>query len=240
VKGPFIRASGVTKSYRSGTSETPVLFDVSLELHAGELALLMGPSGSGKTTLLSILAGLLRPSAGTVELCGTPITSLGETAVAAVRRKNIGFVFQTYNLFPALTALDNVAEIVAMKGIRIAEARAIAADALGRVGLAGRLDHLPSAMSGGEKQRVGIARAIAGRPSLILGDEPTAALDGATAVSIIGLLSSYVGPRSAVMLVTHDRRLERYANRIIEIEDGRMKRNEVRRPEHGAFEQVST
>ena len=239
MRPPLLRASGVGKTYRAGAEDTPVLFDVSLELHAGELALLMGPSGSGKTTLLSILAGLMRPSSGSVELCGAAITSLPETAVAAVRRQHVGFVFQTYNLFPALTALDNVAEIVAMKGSKLADARAVAAEALVRVGLGARLDHLPGEMSGGEKQRVGIARAIATRPSLILGDEPTAALDGATAISVIGLLSSYVGPSSAVLLVTHDRRLERYANRVIEIEDGRMKRNEVRRQVDGAFEQVS-
>jgi putative ABC transport system ATP-binding protein len=240
MKEPLIRARSVSKTFRAGANDTPVLFDVSLDLPPGELALLMGPSGSGKTTLLSILAGLLRPSAGSVELCGASITSLAEPAVAAVRRKNVGFVFQTYNLFPALSALDNVAEIVALKGTPIAEARAIAAETLGRVGLSGRLDHLPGEMSGGEKQRVGIARAIAGGPSLILGDEPTAALDGATAVSVIALLSSYVGPDSSVLLVTHDRRLERYANRIIEIEDGHMKRNEVRKLDSGALEQVST
>jgi putative ABC transport system ATP-binding protein len=240
MRGPLLRANGVSKTYGAGLTETPVLFDVSLELHPGELALLMGPSGSGKTTLLSILAGLLRPSRGSIELCGASITSLAESAVAAVRRRNVGFVFQTYNLFPALTALDNVAEIVAMKGSSIAEARAIAADALARVGLSGRQGHLPGEMSGGEKQRVGIARAIATNPSLILGDEPTAALDGATAASVIELLSSYVTPTSAILLVTHDRRLERYASRVIEIEDGRMKRNEARRPGAGAVSQVST
>ena len=216
------RASSVSKSFGAGALTTRVLFDVSLALPAGELALLMGPSGSGKTTLLSILAGLLLPSRGEVELCGVPISSAPTESVTRTRRANLGFVFQTYNLFPALSALDNVAEILAMKGTPLAEARARAQEALGRVGLGERLDHVPAKLSGGEKQRVAIARAFAAEPSLIFGDEVTAALDGKSAASVMTLLRDHVGPGRSVLLVTHDHRLERFADRVIELADGRI------------------
>ncbi len=216
------RATSVSKSYGEGALMTPVLHDVSLTLPPGELTLLMGPSGSGKTTLLSILAGLLRPSRGTVELCGEPISESPEEAVTRTRRAHLGFVFQTYNLFPALSALDNVAEILAMKGTSIADSRARAREALGRVGLGHRLHHRPASLSGGEKQRVSIARAFAGAPTLILGDEPTAALDRVTAASVMQLLREHVTPKTGVLLVTHDHRLERFADRVIELADGRI------------------
>jgi putative ABC transport system ATP-binding protein len=216
------RATSVHKSFGAGALVTPVLHDVSLALPAGELALLMGPSGSGKTTLLSILAGLLRPSSGQVELCGAPISEAPSEAVTRTRRAHLGFVFQTYNLFPALTALENVAEILAMKGTPLPEARVQAERSLGQVGLGDRLHHLPRQLSGGEKQRVGIARAFACAPSLILGDEPTAALDGTSAMSVMELLRQHVGPGRSVLLVTHDRRLERFADRVIELRDGQI------------------
>ncbi len=216
----LLRAIDVKKTYGSGELATHVLHGVTLELPPGQLVLLMGPSGSGKTTFLSILAGLLRPSSGQVELCGAPISELSEPAVAAVRRERLGFIFQTYNLFPALTALDNVAEVLAMKGVPIRKAREMAVDALERVGLGKRLHHLPSDLSGGQKQRVAIARALAGAPALILGDEVTAALDGTTANSVMEILRSQVTPQTGVLLVTHDHRLERYADRVVEMEDG--------------------
>jgi len=219
------RARGVSKSYGAGALATPVLHDVSLTLPAGELTLLMGPSGSGKTTLLSILAGLLRPSRGTVELCGEPISDSPEEAVTRTRRAHLGFVFQTYNLFPALSALDNVAEILAMKGTPISAARAQARHALVRVGLGDRLHHRPGSLSGGEKQRVAIARAFAGDPALILGDEPTAALDGGTAATVMQLLREQVTPKKSVLLVTHDHRLEKFADRVIELADGRIQKD---------------
>jgi putative ABC transport system ATP-binding protein len=219
------RATDVTKTYGTDELAVPVLHGISVELRAGELALLMGPSGSGKTTLISILAGLLRPSSGRVELCGSVITDLREDAVARVRRANLGFIFQTYNLFPALSALDNVAEVLAMKGMPMRAARGRAREALERVGLGKRTANLPANLSGGEKQRVAIARALASRPLLVLGDEITAALDGKTAASVMQILFDQVGPESAVLLVTHDRRLERYAHRVVEIEDGRIMRD---------------
>jgi putative ABC transport system ATP-binding protein len=218
----LVSATGVEKTYGKGELAVRVLEGVSLEVRAGELVLLMGPSGSGKTTLISVLAGLLRPSAGRVELCGSPISELSEAEVAAVRRRNLGFVFQSYNLFPALTAWDNVAEVLKMKGYSARDARERAADALDRVGLGERLTHRPAELSGGQKQRVAIARALAGEPSLIFGDEVTAALDTHTALQVMELLRSQVTPERGILIVTHDRRLEQYADRVVDLEDGRV------------------
>ena len=219
------RARGLTKTFRLGDSETTVLRGLSLVIRSGELTLLMGPSGSGKTTLLCVLSGLLRPSAGEVELCGVPISALSDRAAAEVRRHNVGFVFQTYNLFPALSALDNVAEVLALKGRPRGQARAAAAEALSRVGLADRLAHRPGELSGGERQRVAIARALAGNPTLILGDEPTAALDRNTGMAIVQIIKEQVNERRGVLLVPHDLRLTRFADRVIEIDDGQIVRD---------------
>ncbi len=218
----LVKAHGLTKTYRMGHVETTVLRDVSLELRAGELTLLMGPSGSGKTTLLCILSGMLRPTRGEVELCGVAITSLAEKFAAEVRRGNLGFIFQTYNLFPALTALDNVAEVLALKGMPQAAARQVAREALMRVVLDDRLHHRPGELSGGERQRVAIARAMAGNPALVLGDEPTAALDRQTGLDVVRLLRDQVNERRGVLLVTHDIRLAQFADRVIEIDDGQI------------------
>lgn len=218
----LVRALGVQKIYGQGPLATTALAEVAVEVRAGELTLLMGPSGSGKTTLISILAGLMRPSAGSVELCGACITDLDEARVAAVRRRHLGFVFQTYNLFPALTALDNVATVLRMKGLSAARAAAQARATLGHVGLGDRLHHRPGELSGGQKQRVAIARALAGDPALVIGDEVTAALDGATGMRVIAILREHVRPDTGVLLVTHDHRLEVFADRILAMEDGRI------------------
>jgi len=219
---PIVRARGLYKNFGRGALATRVLEDINIDVCPGELAVLMGPSGSGKTTLASILGGLLRPTQGTVELCGTLISHLPEREVAQVRRANLGFVFQTFNLFPALSALDNVAEILAMKRVPLATARARAAAMLERVGLGHRLHHRPSNLSGGEQQRVSIARALAGNPALVIADEPTAALDGQTALSIMKLLAAHVSPTAGLLVITHDRRLASFAQRVIELEEGRL------------------
>jgi len=221
------RAHGVSKTFRSGTIEATVLRDVTLEVRAGEFVLLMGPSGSGKTTLLCVLSGLLRPTGGDVDLCGVPISRLPERAAGEVRRHKVGFVFQSYNLFPALSALDNVAEVLALKGMQREQARSVAGRSLAEVGLASRLDHRPGELSGGERQRVAIARALAGDPSLIFGDEPTAALDRQTGLEVVALLKDQVNERRGVMLVTHDARLLRFADRVVEIDDGRIVRDDA-------------
>ncbi len=222
--GPCVlaRTVAVTKTYGTGALATPVLHGIDLELRAGEFALLMGPSGSGKTTLISILAGLLRPTNGLVELCGEVISDASETFVTRVRRRAVGFVFQSYNLFPALTAVDNVAEVMCLKGMPRSQARDVSRQVLTRVGLGDRLMHRPSELSGGQKQRVAVARALAGEPALVLGDEITAALDGRTAMEVMELLHAHVSAERGVLIVTHDRRLERFADRVIEIEDGRV------------------
>jgi putative ABC transport system ATP-binding protein len=218
----LIRAREISKTYISGALRTPALNGITLDIRSGEFALLMGPSGSGKTTLLSILSGLMRPSAGEVELCGVAITGLPEAAAAQVRRNKLGFVFQTYNLFPALTALDNVAEVLALKGFALAPARAKAKAILAQVGLADRLAHRPGELSGGQRQRVAIARALAGDPALVVGDEPTGSLDKNTGLAVMQLLKEQITPQRGVLIVSHDTRLLKFADRVLEIEDGRI------------------
>ncbi len=220
----LVDARGVTKIFGHGELATPVLKGIDLKVFAGELALLMGPSGSGKTTLISVLAGLLKPTAGTVELCGETLTSLGETAITGIRRRHLGFVFQSYNLFPALTALENISEVLKMKGMPPKQADDKATAALTTVGLGERLRHLPSELSGGQKQRVAIARALAGDPSLILGDEVTAALDTHSALNVVRILRQQVSAERGILLVTHDHRLAEFADRVIEMEDGAVSR----------------
>ena len=221
---PLLSASNVGKSFGSGDLETRVLRAVSCDVFPGELVLLCGPSGSGKTTLISILAGLMRPSEGHVSLAGMPISVMLEEEVARVRRDRVGFVFQSYNLFPALTALENVSEVLVLKGMSRWAATHRARDVLSRVGLAERLGHRPHELSGGQKQRVAIARALAGNPMLVVGDEVTAALDSTSALAVMQLLRAHVGPESAVLVVTHDHRLEPFADRVLEMEDGRLVR----------------
>lgn len=226
----LIRVSGVTKRFGDPEQETAVLMGIDLEIRAGELTLLMGPSGSGKTTLVSILAGLLRPSSGDVELCGARISSLDEAAVSRVRRQHVGFIFQTYNLFPALSALENVALGYRMRGQNVAEARDNARAALAGVGLEARVSYLPAKLSSGQKQRVAVARALAGNPAIVLGDEPTAALDGPSAMGVMELLRERVTQQTAVLVVTHDHRLERHAHRTITMEDGLIRSETLHEP----------
>ncbi len=226
----LLAAHGIRKTYGQGTLVTPVLHDVSLAVPRGQLVLLMGPSGSGKTTLISILAGLIRPTSGSVDVCGHTLTSLSESDNARVRREHVGFVFQADNLFPALTALANVAEVLHMRGLPRKVARPVARAALTRVGLADRFDHRPGELSGGQRQRVAVARALASRPSLLIGDEITSALDGTTALEIMQLVRAFVTDDSAAVIVTHDHRLERFADRIIRMEDGRIVDDTLQEP----------
>ena len=231
----LVRAASVTRRFGDGDTSTTVLHGVDMEVRAGELVLLMGPSGSGKTTLLSILAGLMRPSAGGVWLCGAEVSAMSDAAVRRVRREQLGFVFQTSNLFPALTAEENVAEVLRMKGMPRAQAHARARDTLARVGLGSRMHHRPAELSGGQKQRVAIARALASDPRVVMGDEVTSALDSATGLAVMELLRAVVSPERAVLIVTHDHRLERFADRVLEIEDGLITADRAPDPRaHGA------
>jgi putative ABC transport system ATP-binding protein len=225
---PVIRAEGLSKVYREGASEMRALSGVNLDVHAGQLTLLMGPSGSGKTTLLSILGCILRASEGRLELLGEEVSSLPERELPRVRREAIGFVFQGFNLFPALTAAENVALAMDVRGVRGQAARQRAEQLLVEVGLEHRLDTFPPDLSGGQKQRVAIARALAGDPPILLADEPTAALDSTSGRMVIELLQRLAQDRGrAVVLVTHDPRVLSYGDRILHLEDGRLVREDT-------------
>ena len=183
----------------------------------------MGPSGSGKTTLLSVLGCMLSPTSGSVNIRGRAITGLDAEELAQVRRENIGFVFQSYHLFPTLTAAENVRLSLDVRGDRSREARAKANQALATVGLAHKADSFPRALSGGEQQRVAVARAIVGDPSVILADEPTAALDSENGQAVMTVLAELAkDPSRAMFIVTHDPRIMPFADRILRIEDGRI------------------
>ena len=218
---PLLEAKAIVKIHGSGSLANKVLKGVDVSLLPGELTLLMGPSGSGKTTLLSILGCLMTPTSGDVTVVGERGVGLSPEALADIRRRHIGFVFQSYNLFPTMNVLDNV--LLAMDVRRTAAVSPVemASNALIEVGLAHRITAFPSKLSGGEKQRVAIARALAGAPSVILADEPTAALDTENGKAVMALLSKVSqDPTRAVLAVTHDHRMLPYADRIIRIEDG--------------------
>ena len=224
---PVIRARSLSKVYREGTSEFRALSDVDLDIHRGQLTLLMGPSGSGKTTLLSILGCILRASAGRLELLGEEVSALPEKELPRIRREAIGFVFQGFNLFPALSAAENVALALDVRGVGGAKARKIAEELLAEVGLQERMHAFPPDLSGGQKQRVAIARALAGNPPILLADEPTAALDSTSGRSVIELLQRLGHQHGrAVVMVTHDPRVLGYGDRILHLEDGRLTREE--------------
>jgi len=211
----------ISKVFGEGEAQVTALSDADLSIHAGEILLIEGPSGSGKTTLISILGLLMRPTSGTVFVGGQDATALPERALPAIRAATFGFIFQGFNLFPALTAIENVALAIKMKGARHREAEHEARRLLVSVGLETRMHHLPANLSGGQKQRVAIARALGGNPPIIVGDEPTAALDTKTALGVMELLRSLATDHGrAVVVVTHDPRLERFADRVVRVEDG--------------------
>ncbi len=215
--------AGVTKIYGAGETEVTALEDADLSIYPGEILLIEGPSGSGKTTLISILGLLLKPTRGDVFVRGQRATGLRERELPAIRASAFGFIFQGFNLFPALTALENVAIAIRMKDERNRNAEAEARKLLSAVGLDGRMHHKPADLSGGQKQRVAIARALGGNPPIIVGDEPTAALDTKTALGVMELLRELASTQGrAVVVVTHDPRLERFADRVARVEDGRV------------------
>jgi putative ABC transport system ATP-binding protein len=218
---PVIEATNIVKSIGTGAGILRILKGVSMDLRPGELTLLMGPSGSGKTTLLSILGCILTATSGSLTLAGNEAVGLSAEGLADIRRQHVGFVFQSYNLFPTLTALENVLVALDVRDARSADPAETAAEALRAVGLSHRMHTYPSKLSGGEKQRVAIARSLAGRPSVILADEPTAALDSENGKAVMELLAEVAqDPSRAVLAVTHDHRTLGYADRIIRIEDG--------------------
>jgi putative ABC transport system ATP-binding protein len=219
----MIEATNIVKVLGEGPARVEALKSINLALVGGELTLLMGPSGSGKTTLLSVLGCMLSPTSGTVEIRGRSTTGLDAEELAALRRDNVGFVFQSYHLFPTLTAAENVRLALDVRGGCSRLARTKAEKALATVGLAHKAKAFPRELSGGEQQRVAVARAIVGDPSVILADEPTAALDSENGHAVMMMLAEIAkDPTRALFIVTHDPRIMPFADRILRIEDGRI------------------
>jgi putative ABC transport system ATP-binding protein len=231
TKPPVLVAKDIVKELGEGAAKIVALKGVSLSLVPGELTLLMGPSGSGKTTLLSILGCILSPTSGSIEVAGTSTEGLGPEDLAVLRRRHLGFIFQSYNLFPTLSALENVRIALDVRGETGYPAAARAEEVLRDVGLAHRMRNYPGNLSGGEQQRVAVARAIATSPSIVLADEPTAALDSENGHAVMALLSRIAKEQKrSVLAVTHDPRTLGYADRVVKIEDGLIV-GEDRRPE---------
>jgi putative ABC transport system ATP-binding protein len=223
MTAPILEAVGVVKYLGEGAGRVEALRGVNFTLMGGELALLMGPSGSGKTTLLSILGCMLAPSTGTVHIAGLSTAGAQPEDLAKLRREHVGFVFQSYHLFPTLSALDNVRLALDVRGESGRVSRAKAKEAMATVGLSHKLASYPRELSGGEQQRVAIARAVVANPSAVLADEPTAALDSANGQAIMKVLAQIArNPSRGVLVVAHDPRIIPFADRIIHIEDGRI------------------
>ncbi|WP_026107473.1 ABC transporter ATP-binding protein [Dyella ginsengisoli] len=221
--GPALRAEGIAKAFVSGKVRTQVLDGLSLSIEAGELTLISGPSGCGKSTLLAILSGLQKVDAGRVIALGSELGGLDSRALERFRLLHTGFVFQGFNLFPALTALEQVELPLHYLGLSSRQARERATQSLDEVGMTPRMHLRPSELSGGEKQRVAIARALAKQPELLFADEPTSALDAANGQTIIDILHRIARTHgTTVLCVSHDPRLIRHADRVLSMEDGRI------------------
>ena len=227
---PVLQAENIVKELGKGAGKVMALKGVDIALVPGELTLLMGPSGSGKTTLLSILGCILTPTSGSLHIDGVCTDGLPPESLAELRRKHMGYIFQSYNLFPTLSALENVRialDVIGQKGYQAAQR---AEEVLREVGLGNRLQNYPGNLSGGEQQRVAVARAIASSPSIVLADEPTAALDSENGHAVMALLLKIAKEQNrSVLAVTHDPRTLGYADRVVRIEDGRIV-GEERRP----------
>ncbi len=220
---PAVQVRGLTKTYQTGAAASRALNGIDLDVNGGEVTLLMGPSGSGKTTLISIMGCILRPTSGSVEINGRDVTHLKERQLPKVRLQDIGFVFQGFNLFPTLTAAENVAVALDLKGVSGREKKRRARDLLDTVDLSDKYGEYPANLSGGQKQRVAIARALAGDPEIILADEPTGALDSQSGRLVMEMLRRLAKEKGrAVVIVTHDTRTLDYADRVVHIEDGRI------------------
>ncbi|HEY6183381.1 MAG TPA: ABC transporter ATP-binding protein [Terriglobales bacterium] len=223
---PAIAVRQLTKTYSEGEARVTALRGVDLDVHAGEIVMLMGPSGSGKTTLLSIMGAILTATSGSVQVSGREVVGLNQKQLPAIRLENIGFVFQGFNLFPTLTAGENVELMLDLKGVRGATAKNRSQELLEQVGLGEKYKSFPNDLSGGQKQRVAIARALAGDPQIILADEPTAALDSHTGRTVMQLMKDLAHKRDrAVVIVTHDPRVAEFADRTVRIEDGLVANN---------------
>jgi putative ABC transport system ATP-binding protein len=220
---PIVAVRDLTKTYAQGAAASRALNGVDLDIYPRQVTLLMGPSGSGKTTLVSIMGCILRPSSGSVKVAGREVTRLSEKELPAIRLRHMGFVFQGFNLFPTLTAVENVEIALELKRVPRRERRMRAGALLDEVGLDDKHRAYPADLSGGQKQRVAIARALAGDPDVILADEPTAALDKTSGRTVLEMLRRLAHDKGrAVVIVTHDSRTLDYADRVVDIEDGRI------------------
>lgn len=219
----MIEIRNLVKTYGKGSAAVHALSGVDFDVNAGEVVMLMGPSGSGKTTLLSAMGCILQATSGSIKVEGREIVGLAESKLPKIRLDHFGFIFQGFNLFPALTARENVELSLKLKGISGSQARQRAAALLEQVGLADKLKTYPADLSGGQKQRIAIARALAGDPPIILADEPTAALDSHSGQTVMEILTGLARQRQrAVVVVTHDNRVLHYADRTVRIADGRI------------------
>jgi putative ABC transport system ATP-binding protein len=219
----ILQSRNVEKNFTEGRETVSVLKGIDFATSRGEIVALEGPSGSGKTTFLSILGGILTPTAGEVVIDGARIDATRASALAEIRRKSLGFVFQQFNLFPALTALENVEYALNVKGVKGSAARTEAESVIDAVGLSDRRDFLPRDLSGGQKQRVAIARALAGNAPILLADEPTANLDSVVGTQVLDMFRSLAKQENrALVIVTHDPKVRSIADRVVKIHDGRL------------------
>ena len=219
---PILKLRGITRDFKLGSQTVHVLKGIDLDIFKNQYVALMGPSGSGKSTLMNLLGCLDTPTAGSYELNGNDVSRMGDNELAEIRNHEIGFVFQTFNLLPRSTALENVALPLVYAGLDKEEREARAAEVLTQVGLADRMDHRPNQLSGGQRQRVAVARALVNNPALILADEPTGNLDSKTSIEIMKLFDDIQAAGNTVVLVTHEEDIAQHAKRVIRLVDGQI------------------